>query len=130
MSAKRALVKNATNPKQVKHAERKTRDRRANEILELRAVLESPVGRRVLWRFLKFCGVNETVLRDNAIDMAAAAGRQNVGHYLMAEIEAADDTALFTMMREERADIARDNRETDALHTRGAQESNDNGSED
>lgn len=123
--SRHALVRNATSSRQVRHAERKVRDRRAGELNDLKLLLEADFARRVLWRFLQFCGVNETVLRDNPIEMAAAAGRQNVGHYLMAEIEAAEPGALFTMMRQDREDTARENRETDALHTQGAEEQDD-----
>lgn len=118
----RPLVRNAASPRQVSHADRKVTDRRRRELVDLRDVLSSEPGRRVLWRFLGFCGVHETVLRENPITMAEAAGRQNVGHYLMAEIAAADDEAMFTMMREARAAEARDNRETDAVHTTSAEE--------
>lgn len=114
-----ALVRNATSPAQVRNAERKVRDRRAHELAELKAVLGTEHGRRVIWRFLQFCGVHQTVLRADPLEMAAAAGRQNVGHYVMAEVEAADDQALFVMMREDRVATARENREIDALHTPG-----------
>lgn len=118
----RPFVKNAASPVQVSHAERKARERRQRELLDLRAVLESEPGRRVLWRFLSFCGVHETVIRHEAIAMAEAAGRQNVGHFLMAEIAAADDDAIFTMMREAKSDAAREARETAAVQTPRAEE--------
>lgn len=121
----RPYQKNAADPKQGRHAERKAKDRRARELGDLRAVLETEPGRRVFRRLLRWCGANQTVLRASAIDMAAAAGQQNVGHYIQAEIEAADDEVMFTMMREARADEARDNRETDAVHTTSAEENPD-----
>lgn len=123
----RPLVKNAASPRQVGHAARKATERRARELADLVAVLETEPGRRTIWRFLKFCGVNETVLRENPIAMAEAAGRQNVGHYLMAEIAAADEESIFVMMREARAIDARDDRETAAVQTASSQESPDDG---
>jgi len=118
----RPLVRNAASPRQVGHAARKAKERRTRELVDLRAVLDTEPGRRTIWRFLKFCGVNETVLRENPITMAEAAGRQNVGHYLMAEVAAADEEAIFTMMREARFLDARDARETDAVQTGDTQE--------
>ena len=123
--SKRPLVRNAASAKQVRHAERKTKDRRQNELLDLHELLSHEVGRRVLWRVLSFCGVHQTVLRESPVAMAEAAGRQNVGHYLMAEIEAANSEALFTMMREARDGEARDARETAAVQTTSRQENPD-----
>ena len=123
--SKRPLVRNAASAKQVRHADRKTRDRRREELTDLFTVLGTEPGRRVLWRFLTFCGVHQTVLRESPVAMAEAAGRQNVGHYLMAEIEAADSEALFTMMREARDGDAREARETAAVQTASRQENPD-----
>jgi hypothetical protein len=125
MPEARAFVRNTADPRQVGQAGRRVKDRRTRELVDLRAVLATEPGRRMLWRFLGFCGVNETVLRENPIAMAEAAGRQNVGHYLMAEIAAADDEALFTMMREARDAVGRENRETDAVHTTRTEEIDD-----
>lgn len=119
----RAYQRNAADPKQGQAASRRARDQRQRDLIDLREVLLTETGRRVIWRLLGFCGIYQTVLRQNPIDMAAAAGRQNVGQYLLAEVEAADAEAIFIMMREARAAQLRENRETDA--TVGVVESDD-----
>lgn len=116
------LVANAADPKQVERARRVTRDVRALELADLRAVLAEVEGRRTIWRFLTHCGVFESVF-STTVQVYANAGRQDVGHYLMAEIEAADPEALFTMMREHRQRQQRDNASAAAARTPSAQES-------
>lgn len=126
MSAKRRpFQRNAADPRQASTAGRMARDRKGRERNDLRAVLEHEYGRRTIWRFLEFCGIHQTVLRENPLEMAAAAGRQNVGQFILAEVEAADDEMIFVMMREARAALQRDNLETEATAKAEAQEPED-----
>jgi hypothetical protein len=97
------LVENAADEEQVKRGADTERARLKRERHELRMVLKTDIGRRVLFRFLRHCGVFNTVLGPDAQITAFNAGRQDVGHWLMAVIEKADDAALYTMMSEHRA---------------------------
>jgi hypothetical protein len=121
MADPRALVKNAADPKQVGRATRKERDARAVELADLRAVLNTEYGRRSLWRLLTHCSVFESIFSASSL-IYANAGRQDVGHFLMAEIEAADPEAIFRMMREHKVRQQRENAETDASQTPSSQE--------
>lgn len=122
MNNGRAHVRNAASPRQVGSAERRAKDRRVKERNDLLEVLSTEPGRRVLMRLLEECGVWRSVLSDNVTRMAAAAGQQNVGHYLRERIYEADPLALVTMLREEQVDRERENRETDAVHGTSDQE--------
>jgi hypothetical protein len=112
---------NASDPKQIARAARKERDRRALEVADMRAVLETPAGRRTLWRLLSHCSVFESIFSASSL-IYANAGRQDVGHFVMAEIEASDPEAIFTMMREHRTRQEREALEAEASQTPTAQE--------
>lgn len=114
MSEPRAAVKNAADAGQVKHAGRKDRDRRQREMDDLRAVLATPFGRRFVWRLLSHCKVFESIWHPSAL-IHANAGRQDVGHYLMAEIVEANEDMLLMMMTEARIEVKRDQAEREAV---------------
>lgn len=97
-----ALVRNAADEKQVRRGTRLAVRRRERELNDLRAVLALPVGRRVLWRVLTHCRVFASIW-DPSSRIHYQAGRQDVGHYLIAEIDEADSEAIFTLMREAKA---------------------------
>ena len=95
----RAAVKNAADPQQVKRAGELEERSRERELNDLRVVLQSREGRRTVWRLLEKCRAFESVFEASA-KIYYNAGRQDVGHYLMAEVVEADEEALFLMMRE------------------------------
>lgn len=92
-----------------------TRDKlqRDQELADLRAVVATPAGGRVLWRLLGECRVFESIF-DPTVRIYALAGRQDVGHWLMTELEQADDQAIFRLMVEARARQKRDDTERQA----------------
>jgi len=93
------IPNNAADAKQVE-AER-TVDRR-DARAKLRAwtvVLNTPEGRLLLWELLEHCSVFASIW-DSSSKIHANAGRQDVGHYVMARIGEADETKLFLMMTE------------------------------
>lgn len=112
-----ALVANAADPKQVRHATRKERSKRDREIADLRAVLDTPEGRRVIWRVLGRCGIYESSVIPDPILMAAKGGMQDIGRWLHAEINDAQDEALILMMREAKQAAKRDTEEAEAVRT-------------
>ena len=107
------LVQNAADRPQVQRAKRRVQDARFGELSDLRAVLAQPEGRRVLWRLLEHCSVFESIW-DPSVRIHVNAGRQDVGHWLMAEIERADDEALFRLMVEAKQRAKRADAETQA----------------
>lgn len=99
----RVAVRNASDPKQVKQAAESDKLRGDREIADLLAVLDTPVGRRVLERILSQCHVFGSIMQRQGEPGAAIhyrAGQQDVGHWLLAEIGKADPKAFLVMMSE------------------------------
>lgn len=92
-------IDNAADPKQVTEAKHKERRKREAEGEDLRKVLATLEGRKVMWRLLEHCGVFETVWHASAL-IHYNAGRQDVGHYVMQEIIKAEPKAFAQMMNE------------------------------
>jgi hypothetical protein len=89
---------NAGDKKQIKDARKKERRRRRQQLEDLQAVLKTDEGQRVLWRFLKKCGVFESIWEPSA-RIHFKAGQQDLGHFMQGEILTADQEAYFEMMR-------------------------------
>lgn len=96
---KKALVGNAADAQQVKEAGRKDRERRKRELEDLKSVLTSLEGRRFIWRLLGHCKVFESIWHPSA-QIHHSAGKQDVGHFIMAEVVEADQEAFLRMMQE------------------------------
>lgn len=92
-------VRNASDKKQIKEAERKVKDRRKVELEDLKIVLSTGQGRRVLWRLMSKCRPFESIWESSA-RIHYNAGQQDLGHFIMGEISLADENALFSMMKE------------------------------
>jgi hypothetical protein len=72
--------------------------KRERELDDLRAVITTPEGRRVMWRLLSRCGTFASIWEPSA-KIHYNSGQQDVGHYLMAEIVEAEPSALLEMMK-------------------------------
>lgn len=101
-----SLVANASDPKQVRNARRVQRNREIESKEDLQIVLATRSGRNVLWRILEECGAFKSAYSQNTNDAFVNIGKQDTGHWLMAEINDADQKALFLMMQES-SDLAR-----------------------
>lgn len=99
----KALVANAADRKQVKHAGRKERRGRDLELDDLRATLGHDYARRALWRILKYCAPLESPMHASNSFQSHAIGRGDVGRFMIAEINEADDDKWLLMQREARA---------------------------
>jgi hypothetical protein len=108
MSNDSALVMNAADRGQVKHAARKEKDRRARDLKDLRAILASPEGRRVLWRVLCYCEVFADPSHARGDMTHQNIGKGNVGRFMISEINEADEQSYFLMMQEARVEKDRD----------------------
>lgn len=95
---KQALVRNAADPDQVAKANEKIETRRERELNDLRVVLGTPEGQRLIWRFLSHCKTFESIWSPNA-QIHYNSGMQDVGHFLMSEIVEAEPEALLRMMK-------------------------------
>jgi hypothetical protein len=65
----------------------------------IKTICKSTAGREVLWRILGQCKVFGSVWEPSA-KIHYNAGKQDVGHWLMAEIVRSDENILFKMMTE------------------------------
>lgn len=94
-----ALVKNASDEKQIKEAEKTLQITREDELNDLRWILSDPRGRRFIWKLLTFCKVFESIWSQSAM-IHYLSGQQDVGHYVLAEVGEAHDESIIIMMRE------------------------------
>lgn len=117
----RALVTNAADAEQVKHARRKEKDQAGRFLDALRAVLQTAEGRIVCREWIGQAGVFRSVWRPSD-EIHYLAGQQDFGHRLMADCLAADEELFEQMEREHRAYVKRENAETDAVQTARAEE--------
>lgn len=113
----RAMVGNAADREQIRRADRKARTRREQERRDLAGVLKTEPGRRVMWRFLRHCRVLQSIWEPSA-KIHYNAGMQDVGHWLMAEIEQAEPEALATMRMEALRAEMQESKESEALNMR------------
>lgn len=94
-----SVTKNAADEAQVRKDGERQKSAREQELVDLKFVLSHPAGRRFLWRLLGHFGVFKSIWEPSA-KIHYNAGLQDGGHFLLAEVEAADQEALFVMQRE------------------------------
>ena len=109
--ARRPVTDNTVDPRKQRLARKEEKRRRNDELEDLQSVLATESGRRFVWRMLGYCAVFESIWEPNA-KIHHNAGRQDVGHFLMAEIKEADEGAFLTLMQES---YARERKEDEAL---------------
>lgn len=97
------IVKNAADVNQVAAAKVKEGRGRKRELEDIRSLLTMPEGRRFLWRCLGKMKVFESIWVSSA-QIHYNSGWQDAGHFIMAEIIAAEPQAFLTMMLENKAE--------------------------
>lgn len=95
---KKVLVKNAASERQVKKAKNYAALQEKEILSAFRAVLATPAGVKILWYILGHCGSFRSIWEPSA-KIHYNAGRQDVGHWLMARITDADKMALIKIMK-------------------------------
>lgn len=118
----RALVRNAADPEQVKHARRKEKDQAGRFLDALRAVLATVEGRIVCHEWTARAGVYHSMGIRSGDELQYFVGQQDFGRRMIADCNAADDDLYELMEREHRAFLKRENAETDAVHTARAEQ--------
>jgi hypothetical protein len=93
------LVRNVGSKQQVVRASKSERFRRETELLELRELMKDVRFRRFMFRLLGYTSVFQSIFEQSS-KIYHNAGRQDVGHFLMAEITEADEEAYMVMMRD------------------------------
>ena len=116
MADDRALVRNAADKKQIEKAGKQQRLERQRELDYVRAVVATPAGRAFMWNLLAYCRTFSSVFDPEATSMAFKTGRQDVGHFVMAEISEADPDKFLLMMQESQQREKQRNAVVDATH--------------
>lgn len=97
------IVSNAADEGQVTAASKKEKLGRNRELDDLKRILSTDFGRRFVWRLLVRAGAFKSAWAPSAL-IHFNCGQQDFGHYIIAEVEEADQEAFFQMMREAKAD--------------------------
>lgn len=92
-------VRDTGDKQQQERVAKKQENKRQQLQEDYHALLNSPNGRRVLWDIIAYCKVFETIW-DPSAKIHFNSGRQDVGHFVMAQIMKAKPDALTTMMIE------------------------------
>jgi len=85
--------------KDVAQAEEALKLKRDSELSHLRTVLSNEAGLRTIWRIMEQCGTFESVFRQDINRMAYYSGKQDLGHWLQAEVLEADPNLYIKMMK-------------------------------
>lgn len=93
------LVTNAADEEQVKESKLHEKFSRETELSDVAHVLSSPQGRRFYWRLLTECKTFESIMTGSAYTYYNS-GKQDLGHYLLGELNAADPEAYLKMLKE------------------------------
>lgn len=91
------LVKNASSERQTKRAKNKENLGRKNIDSAFRKVLATDEGMTVLWHILEHCSSFSSIWHPSAA-IHYNSGRQDVGHWLMAEMSSADKRAIIRIL--------------------------------
>lgn len=73
------------NPAHVKQAEAKHKIETDAEVQDLRAIMESPTGRRFMWRLLEQTGLYKTSFTGNSTTFFNE-GQRNIGLWLISQV--------------------------------------------
>lgn len=76
----------SSNPRQVQERGARAKDREKQEMLDLKAVLDTAEGRRFVRGLLADCGEHRTSFHTNALQMGFNEGMRNIGLKLKARI--------------------------------------------
>lgn len=97
---KEALVDNAADESQVKNAERLEKLAENQQREDIKWLMSSPSGRRIVWNILERCEVNGSIFTNDPYILSYRSGQQDIGHWLLGIVGTHDNEGLFTMMKE------------------------------
>lgn len=122
-----ALVKNAADPRQVKWAARKEKQREAEFIASVEAVMKTLEGRRVFGELLERAGLYKSSYDHSGSTTYFNEGRRNFGLEIQASLVQASEDLYIEMEREMRAMNRAIEREAIAVQSGAAPEGASNG---
>lgn len=105
------VVRNAADEGQVAAATVREKIGRERELNDLRRILETDYGRRVVWRLLEHGRIFESIWRSSS-EIHYLAGMRDFALFVMGETVAANQDALFLMMQEAKASDEKPKKET------------------
>jgi hypothetical protein len=106
----------ASNPADVQRAKNRERSGAMRDQDDLRVVMSTRPGRRLMRRYLAKCGVYKTITVQSSM-IYALSGRRDVGLEMLDEILALEELYLL-METEAREDARLEQRENEAARTR------------
>jgi hypothetical protein len=86
MQDEKVMVRNSADPEQVEEASRKTRIKAKTEALDLKFVMSSVQGRRVMSRILESSGLNESTYRADPNRTYYVMGARDFGLNIQEEL--------------------------------------------
>lgn len=104
MDQQQPLVLNAGSKKQVESADQRERRLIERSRKDMRAVLATAEGRRVMWQLIGKCKVLSSIFETNS-RIYYNAGQQDIGHYLLGEIVNADPDMWIKMQTENKEGV-------------------------
>lgn len=96
----KARTGNAADPEQVKKAAQADKRDRQRQVEDMRSVLNTVQGRRVVWRYLCECKVFETSFHPSGSQTYFNEGMRNIGLQLLADINESSPEAYQVMLKE------------------------------
>lgn len=99
MAERKALVRNAADPEQVRIAGENEEFEHDDFDAYLSEMMKSYGDRFVVWEFLGWCRVFESIMETSA-RVYYNSGQQDLGHKLMAKVIEVSPEAYLTMQRE------------------------------
>lgn len=93
---------NAGDRAAVERAAVRSKRVRKQEMDDLRAVMDTPEGRRTLWRFLERAAPFSSAFNSNAMTQSHTIGWQDAGKWWLAEIDEACPEKYLVMLNEAR----------------------------
>lgn len=101
------MVKNAADPKQVKHAGQSEKLERDSELGELKALLDHPEFRRFVWRLMAVCGFGENPSRARGDETHQNIGKADIARWMISEMGHAGAVDAWLLMQKEAWDTKR-----------------------
>lgn len=98
--SKKALVKNAASESQVKDGKETAKLIEERESEDLRYILETPQGRRFVWRAMGYCGLYKSPYAHSGSEQNVNIGRSEVARWLLSEIIKIDEVYWLEMQKE------------------------------
>lgn len=95
---------NASDEKAIKNIEERGELSRKGELKDIRDVLSTPQGRRLVWRILGWTGCEGTPKRSTSELTYMAIGSGDVGRWLKSEVVEAGEELLLQMMKDNMGD--------------------------